>query len=95
MITARPKCSSRGSARLRGTCEAADRGSRGNFRRDFGQTVRYPNITIIEENEASQFGIGVVSARIAEMVLHDGRAVIPIGSFIPRFGVTLAKRDRT
>jgi L-lactate dehydrogenase len=37
-------------------------------------------ITIIEGNEASQFGIGIVAARIAEMVLRDERAVIPIGS---------------
>jgi L-lactate dehydrogenase len=52
--------------------------------------VRYANITIIEGNEASQFGIGVVSARIAEMVLRDERAVIPIGSFNKTFGVTLS-----
>src|ERR1700688_3836687 len=41
--------------------------------------VRYANITIIEGNDASQFGIGIVSARIAEMVLRDERAVIPTG----------------
>jgi L-lactate dehydrogenase len=52
--------------------------------------VRYANITIIEGNNASQFGIGIVSARIAEMVLRDERAVIPIGSFNPKFGVTLS-----
>jgi L-lactate dehydrogenase len=45
------------------------------------QDVRYANITIIEGNNASQFGIGIVSARIAEMVLGDERAVVPIGSF--------------
>ncbi len=44
--------------------------------------VRYANITIIEGNQASQFGIGMVSARIAEMVLRDERAVVPIGSFV-------------
>src|SRR6476620_4271079 len=33
--------------------------------------VRYANIAIIEGNEASQFGIGIVSARIAEMVVRD------------------------
>jgi len=38
--------------------------------------VRYANITIIEGNQASQFGIGIVSARIAEAVLRDERAVI-------------------
>src|SRR3979490_823594 len=52
--------------------------------------VRYANITIIEGNNASQFGIGIVSARIAEMVLRDERAVIPIGSFNPTFGVPLS-----
>jgi L-lactate dehydrogenase len=52
--------------------------------------VRYANITIIEGNNASQFGIGIVSARIAEMVLRDERAVIPIGSFNQKFGVTLS-----
>src|SRR6202163_4695073 len=54
------------------------------------QSVRYANITIIEGNDASQFGIGIVSARIAEMVLRDERAVIPIGSFNEKFGVTLS-----
>src|SRR5258707_9861218 len=52
--------------------------------------VRYANITIIEGNNASQFGIGIVSARIAEMVLRDERAVIPIGSYNARFDVTLS-----
>jgi len=52
--------------------------------------VRYANITIIEGNNASQFGIGIVSARIAEMVVRDERAVIPIGSFNREFGVTLS-----
>jgi L-lactate dehydrogenase len=51
---------------------------------------RYANITIIEGNDASQFGIGIVSARIAEMVLRDERAVVPIGSYHDRFGVTLS-----
>jgi malate/lactate dehydrogenase len=44
--------------------------------------VRYANITIIEGNQASQFGIGMVAARIAEMVLRDERAVIP-DRFLP------------
>src|SRR5499433_2686395 len=52
--------------------------------------VRYANITIIEGHDASQYGIGIVSARIAEMVLNDERAVIPIGSYQKRFGVTLS-----
>jgi len=52
--------------------------------------VRYANIAIIEGNEASQYGIGMVSARIAEVVLRDERAVLPVGSYSKRFGVTLS-----
>lgn len=59
-------------------------------RKQIEDSVRYANIAIIEGNEASQFGIGIVSARITEMVLRDERAVIPIGSYNDRFGVTLS-----
>jgi L-lactate dehydrogenase len=52
--------------------------------------VRYANITIIEGHDASQYGIGIVSARIAEMVLRDERAAIAIGSYHRAFGVTLS-----
>src|ERR1700752_215396 len=52
--------------------------------------VRYANITIIEGNQASQFGIGMVSTRIAEIVLRDEEGVIPIGSYNPKYGVTLS-----
>src|SRR5580693_6082211 len=51
--------------------------------------VRYANISIIEGHDASQYGIGIVAARIAEMVLRDERAAVPIGSYQPGFGVTL------
>jgi len=54
------------------------------------QDVRYANITIIEGIGASQLGIGMVSARIAEIVVRDERAVVPIGVFNPKFGVTLS-----
>jgi len=50
--------------------------------------VRDANITIIEGHDASQ--IGIVSARVAETVLRDERAVIPIGSLQTEFGVTLS-----
>jgi L-lactate dehydrogenase len=60
------------------------------LRASIEQEVRYANITIIEGNQASQFGIGMVAARIAEMVLRDERAVIPIGSYNPRYDVTLS-----
>jgi L-lactate dehydrogenase len=52
--------------------------------------VRYANITIIEGTGASALGIGVVSARIAEMIVRDERAVVPIGSWNPEYGVTLS-----
>jgi L-lactate dehydrogenase len=59
-------------------------------REQMENSVRYANITIIEGNDASQFGIGIVAARIAEIVLRDERAVLPIGSYNDRFGVTLS-----
>src|SRR6202162_2004166 len=49
------------------------------LRKSLERDVRYANITIIEGHEASQYGIGIVSARVAEMVLRDERAAIPIG----------------
>jgi L-lactate dehydrogenase len=52
--------------------------------------VRYANITIIEGIGASQYGIGMVCARIAEIVLRDERAVVPIGVYNPKLGVTLS-----
>jgi L-lactate dehydrogenase len=65
-------------------------GSFDEFRKSVERDVRYANITIIEGNGASQFGIGIVSARIAEAVLRDERAVLPIGTYNPRYGVTLS-----
>lgn len=61
-----------------------------DLRQSIEKDVRYANITIIEGNDASQYGIGIVSARIAEMVLSDERGVVPIGSFQKKFGVTLS-----
>jgi L-lactate dehydrogenase len=52
--------------------------------------VRYANITIIEGHDASQYGIAIVSCRIAEMILNDERAAIPIGSYQEQYGVTLS-----
>ncbi len=60
------------------------------LRSEIEHEVRYANITIIEGIGASQYGIGMVSARIAEMVLRDERAVIPIGSYNSKYGVTLS-----
>lgn len=62
----------------------------GKLRAKIESDVRYANITIIEGHDASQYGIGIVSARIAEMVLRDERSAIPIGSYQSDFGVTLS-----
>jgi len=60
------------------------------LRRQVEKDVRYANITIIEGHDASQYGIGIVAVRIAEMILNDERAVVPIGSFQKAFGATLS-----
>jgi L-lactate dehydrogenase len=62
----------------------------GELRAKIESEVRYANITIIEGHDASQYGVGIVSARIAEIVLRDERSVIPIGSYQRDFGVTLS-----
>jgi len=66
------------------------RGNLADMRAKVENDVRYANITIIEGHDASQYGIGIVSARIAEMVLRDERSAIPIGSYQREFGVTLS-----
>jgi L-lactate dehydrogenase len=81
------------SARVSGVpiAEALQAGSSfDDFRKSVERDVRYANITIIEGNAASQFGIGIVSARIAEAVLRDERAVLSIGVYNARYGVTLS-----
>ena len=59
-------------------------------RRAIEEAVRFANIAIIEGNGASRYGIGIVCARLAEMVVRDERAVVPVASFVERFGVTLS-----
>lgn len=59
-------------------------------RRALEREVRYANIAIIEGNQASQLGIGVVSARLAEMIGRDEHAAIPVGSWNTEYGVTLS-----
>jgi L-lactate dehydrogenase len=82
------------SARVGGVPIAALLKRRGeklaDLREKVEKEVRYANITIIEGHNASQYGIGIVSVRIAEMVCNDERAVIPIGSLQGKFGVTLS-----
>lgn len=52
--------------------------------------VRQANIAIIEGIGASQYGIGIVSARIAEAVLRDEKVVLPVSSAQKAFGVSLS-----
>jgi L-lactate dehydrogenase len=82
------------SARIAGVPVTALLQARGEkldeVRTQLEKDVRYANITIIEGHDASQYGIGIVSARIAEMVLHDERAAIPIGSYQRDLGLTLS-----
>jgi L-lactate dehydrogenase len=59
-------------------------------REELEREVRYANITIIEGIGASQYGIGMVSARLTQMILRDERAVIPVGRYNPTFGVTMS-----
>ena len=65
-----------------------------SFRREVEHEVRYANISIIEGTGASQLGIGVVAARIVEMIGRDEHVVAPIGSYQERFGVTLSLPSR-
>ena len=82
------------SARIAGvpvTALLAERGEKlDDVRTHLENDVRYANITIIEGHDASQYGIAIVSARIAEIVLRDERAVIPVGSYQRALGVTLS-----
>ena len=60
------------------------------LRQQIENDIRYANITIIEGTGASQYGIGAVSARLAEAVLRDERAVLPVAAYAPRYDVTLS-----
>jgi L-lactate dehydrogenase len=60
------------------------------FRAAVERDVRFANITIIEGNNASQYGIGMVSARITEIILRDENSVIPVGRYNEKYGVTLS-----
>ena len=65
------------TARVAGTPIAQDDSVRSEVEND----VRYANISIIEGTGASgELGIGVVAARIAEIIGQIQDAVVPIGS---------------
>jgi L-lactate dehydrogenase len=60
------------------------------MRSEIEEGIRYANINIIEGIGASQYGIGVVSARLAEAVLRDECAVLPVAAYSDRYDTTLS-----
>lgn len=60
------------------------------FQREIEDEVRFANIDIIQGIGASQFGIGMISARLAEMILRDEKAVVAVGSHSAAFGATIS-----
>jgi len=60
------------------------------FRRQVERDVIDANIDIIEATDASQHGIGIVTARIVEAILRDERLIAPVGSWHHEYGVTLS-----
>jgi L-lactate dehydrogenase len=54
------------------------------------QAVTYSNISIIEGIGASQHGIGAVTARIAEAIVRDEHAILPVASHHEEYGTTIS-----
>jgi len=54
------------------------------------QAVRDANISIIEGTGASQYGIGMVNARIADAIAGNERVVFPVGAYNTHYGTTLS-----
>ena len=52
--------------------------------------LRNANITITEGNNASQYGIGNVGARLAQEVLGDEQVVLPVADYHDDYGLTLS-----
>lgn len=62
----------------------------GAFRKAVEQDVRFASIIVIEGIGTSQCSIGMVSARIAEVILRVERAVFRAGFYNPCFGTTVS-----
>jgi L-lactate dehydrogenase len=60
------------------------------FRAEVEEQVRNANITIIEGIGASQYGIGIACARVVQAMGRDEHIVLPLGSHIAEYGVTLS-----
>lgn len=76
-------------ARLGGT-PVDDLLSHADARAEIEKEVREANIEIIEGIGASQFGIGMVCARLAEIMARDEQAVVPLGCYHEEYGATLS-----
>jgi len=61
-----------------------------DVRADVESQVRYANISIIEAIGASQYAIGTVVARLAEVVLRDEQALFTVAAHDSARGVTLS-----
>jgi L-lactate dehydrogenase len=71
-------------------CLAESADEREKIRQQIEREVRFATITIIEGIGASQYGIGMVSAWLTELVLRDEQAVIPVASYNPKYRITLS-----
>ena len=60
------------------------------FRSEVEEAVKFANVTIIEGNNASQHGIGLVCARLAQAIVRDERIVLPVATYQKTYGVTLS-----
>lgn len=52
--------------------------------------VKFGNIAVIDAIGASQHGIGSVVGRIAEHIVGNSRAVLPVASHVEQFGTTIS-----
>ena len=57
-------------------------------RERISEAVTYSNISIIEGIGASQYGIGAVTARVAEAIVRD--AIFPVASHHKEYGTTIS-----
>jgi L-lactate dehydrogenase len=59
-------------------------------RERISEAVTYSNISIIEGIGASQYGIGAVTARLAEAIVRDEHAIFPVASHHKEYGTTIS-----
>jgi NAD(P)-dependent dehydrogenase (short-subunit alcohol dehydrogenase family) len=62
----------------------------GGFAADVDDRIGLGVVLVIKGTGASQYGIGAVAARLAEVVLRDEHAVLPVAAYYPDYAVTLS-----